>query len=96
MLGDLTISFALAPSATALSCPLCSMSIPVRANIFLSRDIMIVMFSDGETITYTPTKDEVALTEDIMNAWANFITSGNPNTGFALPVQYPAYTRYDI
>jgi carboxylesterase type B len=54
------------------------------------------MISDGETITYTPTKDEVTLTEDIMNAWANFIASGNPNTGFALPVQYPAYTRYNI
>lgn len=48
------------------------------------------VFSDGVSIAYTPTADEVSLTKDMTNAWANFITTGNPNTG--LPVyNFPVY-----
>ena len=52
------------------------------------------VFTDGATVSYTPTANEMLLTEDIMNAWANFVTSGNPNNGdFKLPVAYPAYSQ---
>ena len=44
------------------------------------------MFTDGADITYTPTADEVQLTTDIGNIWANFIRNGNPN----LPLKTPA------
>jgi carboxylesterase type B len=50
------------------------------------------VYTDGESISYTPTKDEVTLTEDIMNAWANFVATGNPNSGLKIPVSFPQYT----
>jgi hypothetical protein len=50
------------------------------------------VYTDGESISYPPTKDEVTLTEDIMNAWANFVATGNPNSGLKIPVSFPQYT----
>lgn len=49
------------------------------------------VFTDGGSVSYEPTADELALANDMVNAWSNFITSGNPNTGLSVPVAYPAY-----
>lgn len=49
------------------------------------------VFTDGVSVSYDPTEDERTLTTDLGNAWTNFISSGNPNTGLALPVAYPQY-----
>jgi carboxylesterase type B len=54
------------------------------------------VFSDG-TITYDPTAEERQLSEDMANAWSNFISIGNPNKGsLSVPLDYPLYqTKYD-
>jgi len=49
------------------------------------------VFTDGVSVSYEPSADELVLTTDMGNAWANFITSGNPNTGLAIPRAYPQY-----
>lgn len=53
------------------------------------------VFSDGSSVFYEPTEDELTLAEDISNAWANFVTSGNPNIGRPIPHQYPQYIPSD-
>lgn len=48
------------------------------------------VFTDGVDVTYDPNKDELALTEDLSSAWANFITTGSPNKGYyKIPQEYP-------
>ena len=49
------------------------------------------VFDDGATVFYSPTADELALANDLNNAWANFVTTGNPNTGLPIPANYPQY-----
>lgn len=49
------------------------------------------VYTDGVSVDYTPSSDEVQLTEEMSNAWSNFITNGDPNTGFSIPVAYPQY-----
>jgi len=49
------------------------------------------VFSAGTSVSYEPTKDELTLSEDLSNAWANFIVSGDPNTGLPIPLKYPQY-----
>jgi acetylcholinesterase/cholinesterase len=52
------------------------------------------VFTDGKDVSYDPTKDELALTSDLANAWANFINTGSPNTGnYVLPQAYPLYEK---
>eukprot|EP01040_Poterioochromonas_malhamensis_P010278 gene10278-11180_t len=51
------------------------------------------VFTDGKDVTYDPTKDEVALTVDLSNAWANFIANGSPNKGLPIPQEYPLYKQ---
>jgi carboxylesterase type B len=51
------------------------------------------VFTDGKDVSYNPTKDEVALTGDISNAWANFISNGSPNMGLPVPQAYPLYEK---
>jgi len=50
------------------------------------------VFTDGLTVDYTPNADEVQLTTEVSNAWANFITNGNPNKGLKINKAYPEYT----
>jgi len=54
-------------------------------------------FSDG-TIEYDPTLQERQLSEDMANAWTNFITSSDPNKGLTIPLDYPVYkiTKDDL
>lgn len=55
------------------------------------------VFNDGKSVFYDPTADELALTGDISNAWANFISSGTPNKGLPIPQAYPLYkTESDV
>jgi acetylcholinesterase/cholinesterase len=50
------------------------------------------VFTDGKSVSYTPTADEVTLTSDISHAWTNFFHSGSPNLGKAsIPMNYPKY-----
>ena len=51
------------------------------------------VFTDGVSVDYTPTTEEKMLTTDIANAWTNFISSGNPNTGLPIPMNYPLYKQ---
>jgi carboxylesterase type B len=52
------------------------------------------VFSDGVSIDYPTTDEEKVLTSDLGNAWTNFITTNNPNTG--LPVySFPIYDNLD-
>mmetsp|Transcript_33152 Transcript_33152/g.47959 ORF Transcript_33152/g.47959 Transcript_33152/m.47959 type:complete len:537 (+) Transcript_33152:31-1641(+) len=54
------------------------------------------VFSSGD-ISYDPSSDEITLSTDLSNAWTNFITSGNPNTGLSIPSKYPQYfTTADV
>lgn len=53
------------------------------------------VYTDGMDVTYTPSEMELQLSKDMMSAWANFIYTGNPNTGDnELPKggNYPLYT----
>jgi carboxylesterase type B len=50
-------------------------------------------FSDGQGLTYQTTADEKKLTVDMNHYWANFIRSGNPNTGADVPVEFPLYQK---
>jgi carboxylesterase type B len=49
------------------------------------------VFTDG-TITYYPTADEKQLSQDLVNAWANFIKNSNPNSNLAVPAYFPQYS----
>lgn len=50
------------------------------------------VFTAGDTVSYDPTAEEIRLSEDLSNAWTNFISFGNPNKGLlAIPNQYPQY-----
>eukprot|EP00286_Rhodomonas_abbreviata_P021392 CAMPEP_0181315022 /NCGR_PEP_ID=MMETSP1101-20121128/15141_1 /TAXON_ID=46948 /ORGANISM="Rhodomonas abbreviata, Strain Caron Lab Isolate" /LENGTH=538 /DNA_ID=CAMNT_0023422177 /DNA_START=17 /DNA_END=1633 /DNA_ORIENTATION=- len=49
------------------------------------------VFTDGTTIFYEPTADEVQLVEDLSNIWANFLTTGDPNKGLPIPAEFPLY-----
>jgi acetylcholinesterase/cholinesterase len=49
------------------------------------------VFTDGVSISYDPTPAELQLTTDTVNAWTNFLTSGNPNVGLSIPRAYPQY-----
>jgi carboxylesterase type B len=49
------------------------------------------VFTDGVSLYYEPTADETKLASDLGNAWTNFITSRNPNSGLAIPLTYPTY-----
>ena len=53
------------------------------------------VFTDGVSVEYQPTTDELQLSQDLSNAWANFITSGDPNTGLEIPMKYPLYAYGD-
>lgn len=50
------------------------------------------VFTDGVDVTYEPTSEEVQLTEDVSNMWANFIVNSNPNKGLTIPTTFPLYT----
>lgn len=49
------------------------------------------VFTDGETVDYSPNEDEIQLTADMGNAWTNFIVNNNPNKGLPVPREYPLY-----
>ena len=49
------------------------------------------VFTDGESVAYDPTADERALAQDLGSAWANFVTSGDPNEGLSVPAVFPPY-----
>jgi len=49
------------------------------------------VYTDGLTVDYTPSADEVKLTSDVSNAWSNFITGGDPNKGLEIVKMYPKY-----
>jgi len=52
------------------------------------------VFTDGVSVSYTPTPEEITLARDMGSAWTNFMYSGNPNIGplmSEIPVQYPLY-----
>jgi carboxylesterase type B len=49
------------------------------------------VFTDGVSLYYEPTADEVQLTTDTTHLFTNFIASGNPNTGLAVPDVFPLY-----
>jgi carboxylesterase type B len=49
------------------------------------------VFTDGVSLFYEPTADEVQLTTDTTHLFTNFITSGNPNSGLAIPDVFPLY-----
>jgi len=50
------------------------------------------VFTDGKTVSYTPTAEEVTLTSDLGHAWANFYHTGSPNKGkLSIPMNYPKY-----
>lgn len=44
-----------------------------------------------DSFSYNATPDERQLALDMNNAWVNFMTSPNPNTGLAVPQTYPLY-----
>lgn len=56
------------------------------------------VFTDGVSLYYTPTADEVTLTTDLGSAWTNFIATANPNYvagtkgTYPIPQTYPLYT----
>ncbi|RYH03680.1 hypothetical protein EON65_47240 [archaeon] len=50
------------------------------------------VFTDGASISYTPTSSEVQLTQEVTTAWSSFVKAGNPNGG-GLPYSYPAYDQ---
>jgi carboxylesterase type B len=48
---------------------------------------------DGNPVSYNPTADEKALAADVGGAWANFITTGNPNKGTqSVPMEFKPYS----
>jgi len=49
------------------------------------------VYTDGVSVDYTPTAEEVQLTTDVSNAWSNFIAHGNPNVGLPVQKVYPEY-----
>jgi carboxylesterase type B len=49
------------------------------------------VFTDGVSVAYQPTAEEVALTGDLSIAWSNFISSGDPNKGIPVALKYPLY-----
>lgn len=49
------------------------------------------VFTDGVSVSYTPTSDEQTLTQEMGAAWANFISFSDPNKGMSVPVAYPLY-----
>jgi para-nitrobenzyl esterase len=49
------------------------------------------VWTDNHEHTYEPTSDEKQLVQDMSRAWANFITSGDPNVGMELPAKWPVY-----
>lgn len=49
------------------------------------------VFTDGVSVAYEPTAEEVALTGDLSIAWSNFISSGDPNKGVPVALKYPLY-----
>lgn len=49
------------------------------------------VFNDGVSVFYDPTAQELALSADLVAAWSNFINSGSPNVGQAIPLAYPVY-----
>lgn len=50
------------------------------------------VFTDGKTVSYTPTAEEVTLVSDLSHAWTNFYHSGSPNKGsLSIPMNYPKY-----
>lgn len=51
------------------------------------------VFSDGMGLTYYPNGDEIKLTSDIGNAWANFIGHQDPNIGRSVPKAYVPYKQ---
>lgn len=51
------------------------------------------VFTDGVSLEYTPTADEVQLTTDLSNGWSNFIKNGNPNKGLPINKLYPEYNK---
>lgn len=51
------------------------------------------VFTDGVSVFYEPTADEVQLTTDLSNIWTNFITNGNPNINLDIPVPFHNYVQ---
>jgi carboxylesterase type B len=50
------------------------------------------VFTDGSTVSYTPSEEEIQLTKDVADLWANFIHNSNPNNGeYATPANWPLY-----
>lgn len=50
------------------------------------------VFTDGKDVAYTPTAEEVQLSQDVADLWANFIHNSNPNNGdYATPAHWPLY-----
>jgi len=50
------------------------------------------VFTDGSTVAYDPNADEIQLTKDVSDLWANFIHNANPNLGqYATPASWPLY-----
>lgn len=50
--------------------------------------------ADGNPVQYNPTADEQTLATDISGAWANFISTGNPNKGAQpVPMEFKPYSQ---
>jgi len=50
------------------------------------------VFTDGSTVAYEPNANEVQLSKDVADMWANFIHNANPNVGdYATPAAWPLY-----
>ena len=50
------------------------------------------VFTDGVSVSYTPTADEEQLTTDVYSLWANFIHNSDPNNGkYTTPADWPLY-----
>jgi carboxylesterase type B len=48
-------------------------------------------FDDNHGISFSPTNAEKKLADGMNSAWANFVTSSNPNNGSTIYLQFPLY-----
>lgn len=52
------------------------------------------VYTDGQTVAYTPTQGELDLAETTMSYWTNFMHTGNPNKGVSpVAVPFPGYNK---
>lgn len=51
------------------------------------------VWTDNGEHSYTPTSDEKDLQNSMANAWANFITNADPNTGLPVHGTFPVYNQ---